>query len=116
MAYTLFANNLVDYAEKYRGMQSVVIHDLEAYAEVQLRTKEDVAKSMVPPHFIDSVAHLAGYIMNCSDSMDTQKYYCVPSGWSSKKFAEPLVAGGRYRSYVKMIPSKENPSVFLGDV
>ncbi|KAK4960935.1 Type I Iterative PKS [Elasticomyces elasticus] len=116
MAYTLFANNLVDYAEKYRGMQSVVIHDLEAYAEVQLSTKEDGAKFMVPPYFIDSVAHLAGYIMNCSDSMDTQKYYCVTSGWDSMKFAEPLMAGGRYRSYVKMIPTKDDPSVFLGDV
>ncbi|KAK5705874.1 Type I Iterative PKS [Elasticomyces elasticus] len=116
MAYTLFANNLVDYAEKYRGMQSVVIHDLEAYAEVYLSTKEDGAKFMVPPYFIDSVAHLAGYIMNCSDSMDTQKYYCVTSSWNSMKFAEPLVAGGRYRSYVKMIPTKDDPSVFLGDV
>jgi monodictyphenone polyketide synthase len=34
MAYLLFANNLVNYAEKYRGMQSVVMDGLEAYAEV----------------------------------------------------------------------------------
>ena len=116
MAYTLFANNLVDYADKYRGMQSVVIDGFEAFAEVQLSTKEDGARFMVPPYFIDSVAHLAGFVMNCSDSMDTQKNYCVTSGWKSMRFAEPLIAGARYRSYVKMIPTKDDPSVFLGDV
>jgi iterative type I PKS product template protein len=116
MAYTLFANNLVDYSEKYRGMQSVVMHDLEAFAEVQLSTKDDGAKFTVPPYFIDSVAHLAGFIMNCSDSIDTQQNYCVTSGWQSMRFAEPLTAGSRYRSYVKMIPTAEDSSVYLGDV
>ena len=147
MAYTLFAKNLVDYAEKYRGMQSVVMHGLEAFADVQLSTKDDGAKFLVPPYFIDSVAHLAGFIMNCSDSIDTQnnvsaparKYssntksrimskmrrnrfmltreqYCVTPGWKSMRFAEPLIAGDRYRSYVKMIPTVEDPSVYMGDV
>jgi monodictyphenone polyketide synthase len=32
------------------------------------------------------------------------------------RFAEELVAGGTYRSYVKMIPTAEDPGVFLGDV
>lgn len=116
MAYTLFANNLVDYADKYRGMQSVVIDGLEAFAEVQLSTKDDGAKFMVPPYFIDSVAHLAGFIMNCSDSIDTQKNYCVTSGWQSMRFAQKLVPGARHRSYVKMIPTATDPTVFLGDV
>jgi monodictyphenone polyketide synthase len=116
MAYTLFADKLVDYADKYRGMQSVVIDGLEAFAEVQLTTKDSGAKFMVPPYFIDSVAHLAGFIMNCSDSMDTQKNYCVTSGWKSMMFAQKLVPGGRYRSYVKMIPTATDPTVFLGDV
>ena len=116
MAYTMFGKNLVDYADKYRGMQSVVIAGLEAFAEVQLSTKEDSGKWTVPPYFIDSVAHLAGFIMNCSDDMDTDNNYCVTPGWGSMRFAEPLVPGGRYRSYVKMIPTKEDPQIYLGDV
>lgn len=115
MAYTLFASNLVDYAEKYRGMQSVVMHDLEAFADVQLTTKESGVWT-VPPYFIDSVAHLAGFIMNCSDAMDTQKNYCVTPGWKSMRFAKPLVPGAKYRSYVKMIPTVEDPTIYLGDV
>ncbi|KAF2468597.1 uncharacterized protein BDR25DRAFT_357523 [Lindgomyces ingoldianus] len=34
MAYRLFANSLVDYAGKYRGMQSAVLHELEAFADM----------------------------------------------------------------------------------
>jgi monodictyphenone polyketide synthase len=115
MAYTLFAINLVDYAENYRGMQSVVMHELEAFAHVQL-TDQDSGTWTVPPYFIDSVAHLAGFIMNCSDAMDAKKNYCVTPGWKSMRFAEPLVAGAKYTSYVKMIPSKKDPSMFFGDV
>lgn len=115
MAYTLFASNLVDYAEKYRGMQSVVMHELEGFADVQLTTKESGVWT-VPPYFIDSVAHLAGFIMNCSDAMDTLNYYCVTPGWKSMRFAKPLLSGAKYRSYVKMIPTVEDPSAYFGDV
>ncbi|PHH89547.1 hypothetical protein CDD83_5806 [Cordyceps sp. RAO-2017] len=116
MAYTLFAGNLVDYAEKYRGMQSVVLHQLEGFADVQLAGEGGGGVWTVPPHFIDSVAHLAGFIMNCSDAVDTKNNYCVTPGWSSMRFAKPLEPGARYRSYVKMIPTAEDPAVYLGDV
>jgi iterative type I PKS product template protein len=115
MAYRLFANNLVDYADKYRGMQSVVLHELEAFADIKL-TEEKCGAWTVPPYFIDSVAHIAGFIMNVSDAIDTTANFCVTPGWSSMRFAGPLIAGSKYRSYVKMIPTTEDPSVYLGDV
>ena len=115
MAYLLFANSLVDYAIKYRGMHSVVLHGLEAFADVVLSTEKGGSWT-VPPYFIDSVAHLAGFIMNVSDAMDTKNNFCVTPGWQSMRFAKPLVAGVKYRSYVKMIPTTEDTSVYLGDV
>jgi iterative type I PKS product template protein len=115
MAYTLFASNLVTYADKYRGMQSVVLHDLEGFADVQLTTQESGVWT-VPPYFIDSVAHLAGFIMNCSDAIDTANNYCVTPGWNAMRFAKPLISGARYRSYVKMIPTAEDPTIYFGDV
>lgn len=96
-------------------MKSVVMHELEAFADVQLTTKESGVWT-VPPYFIDSVAHLAGFIMNCSDAIDTQNNYCVTPGWNSMRFARPLVPGAKYRSYVKMIPAAEDPTVYFGDV
>ena len=115
MAYLLFANNLVDYAEKYRGMQSVILHELEAMADVKLTTQKGGTWT-VPPYFIDSVAHLAGFVMNVSDAIDTKENYCVTPGWRSMRFAQPLVAGAKYRSYVKMIPTADDPTVYFGDV
>ena len=115
MAYKMFASNLVDYADKYRGMQTVVQHELEGFADIRLTTKESGVWT-VPPYFIDSVAHLAGFIMNCSDVMDSENNFCVTPGWKSMRFAKPLIAGAKYRSYVKMIPSADDPSAFFGDV
>lgn len=115
MAYLMFANNLVDYAEKYRGMQSLVMNGLEAFADVTLTTDKG-GSFTVPPHFLDSVGHLAGFVMNVSDAIDTKTYYCVTPGWRSLRIAKPLVPGGKYRSYVKMIPTAEEPGTFLGDV
>lgn len=115
MAYLLFAKNLVDYATKYRGMQSVVLHGMEAFADVMLSTEKSGSWT-VPPYFIDSVAHLAGFIMNVSDAIDTNQNFCVTPGWQSMRFAKPLIAGEKYRSYVKMIPTVADPSVYLGDV
>lgn len=115
MAYILFGANLVEYAPKYRGMQSVVMHGLEAFANVEL-TKEESGTWTVPPYFIDSVAHLAGFIMNVSDVMNAKTHYCVTPGWKSMRFAKPLVAGAKYRSYVKMIPTVEDPNTYYGDV
>jgi monodictyphenone polyketide synthase len=66
MAYRLFGN-LVGYADKYRGMQSVIIHDLEAVANVKLTEKTSGAWN-IPPYFIDSLCHLAGLIINGGDA------------------------------------------------
>jgi len=115
MAYRLFANNLADYADKYRGMRSVVLHEFEAFADVVL-SKEKGGTWTIPPYYIDSVTHLAGFIMNVSDVVDTKANFCVTSGWSSMRFARPLIPGSKYRSYAKMIPTVEDPTVYLGDV
>ncbi|KAG2027535.1 hypothetical protein GB937_001281 [Aspergillus fischeri] len=116
MAYLLFADRLVDYADRYRGMQSVVLHGLEAFADVKTKPDDEGGVWTVPPFFVDSVCHLAGFVMNVSDAIDTKNNFCVTPGWGSLRMARPLVAGGRYRSYVKMIPTAEDPTVYLGDV
>ncbi|KAK8858989.1 polyketide synthase [Apiospora arundinis] len=116
MAYLLFASNLVDYADKYRGMQTVVMHGLEAFADVVINATEKGGVWTVPPFFVDSVCHLGGFVMNVSDAVDTKNNFCVTPGWGSLRLARPLVAGGRYRSYVKMIPTREDPAIYFGDV
>lgn len=69
MAYRLFSN-LVYYSEKYRGIQSGILDRLEAVANVELHPKV-IGSWTILPYFSDSVAHLAGLIMNGSDTVDT---------------------------------------------
>lgn len=120
MAYQLFAKNLVDYAAVYRGMRSVVMHGLEAFADVTLASELSHGghggRFTIPPYFIDSVAHLAGFVMNVSDELDTGSKFSVTPGWRSMRLAKPLLPGGNYRSYVKMIANEEDRSVYFGDV
>lgn len=115
LAYSLFGN-LVDYAEKYRGMQSVVLDGMEATAEVTLAANERPDKWTVPPFHIDSVVHLAGFILNGGNALDPRKNFYVTPGWKSMRFARPLVAGDRYVSYVKMMPIDKQPGFFEGNV
>ncbi|KAI4727455.1 polyketide synthase [Aureobasidium sp. EXF-10728] len=114
MAYTLF-KNVVDYADHYRGMESVVIHDYEAFADVTLHVDEHGVWH-TPPHWIDSLCHLGGLVMNGSDASNTADFFYVTPGWDSFRLAQSPRAGAKYRSYVHMEPTVEDPKMWAGDV
>ncbi|OJJ08490.1 hypothetical protein ASPVEDRAFT_89706 [Aspergillus versicolor CBS 583.65] len=114
LAYALF-KNVVDYAERYQGMDQVVLHEHEAVADVTLHPERH-GNWHTPPHWIDSVSHLAGLVMNGSDASNTRDYFYVTPGCSSFRLLNPLEAGGRYRSYVRMFPMPDEPNMYAGDV
>ena len=115
LAYTLF-KNVVDYADRYRGMDSVVLHEYEAVADVTL-VPERHGTWHTPPHWIDSVSHLAGLIMNGSDASNTHDYFYVTPGCDSFRLLKPLEAGAKYRSYARMFPLPvEAGNMYAGDV
>ncbi|PHH90411.1 hypothetical protein CDD83_3785 [Cordyceps sp. RAO-2017] len=116
MVYALFAR-LVDYADHYRGMHSVVLNGHEAVADVTL-SPELRGTWHTPPQWIDSVSHLAGFVMNGGDAFDIHNYFYVTPGCESFRLAEPLEPGARYRSYVSMqpLPEAEAGNMFAGDV
>jgi len=113
MAYTLF-KNVVDYADKYRGMQTVVLSEYEAFADITL-VPERHGTWHTPPHWIDSVSHLAGLIMNGSDASNTTDFFYVTPGCSTFRLAKPLEPGASYRNYVRMFPTQET-GLWAGDV
>lgn len=114
MAYTLF-KNVVDYAPRYRGMQTVVLSGYEAFADVALAPDEHGTWHS-PPHWIDSVSHLAGLIMNGSDSSNTQDYFYVTPGCETFRLLRPLSPATRYRSYVRMFALPGEPGMHAGDL
>ena len=115
MAYKLFGA-LVDYDKKYRGMKEVILDSpqLEATSQVVFQTTEADGNFFCSPYWIDSVAHLAGFVVNANDELDSGKQVYISHGWESMRFAEPLSATKTYRSYVKMQPVEGN--MVLGDV
>ena len=115
MAYKLFGA-FVEYDQKYRGMEEVILDSpaLEGTAHVAFQTKETDGKFVCSPYWIDSVCHLAGFIVNANDAVDSTKQVYVSHGWESMRFAEPLQADKTYRSYVKMQPLPGN--MVAGDV
>lgn len=115
MAYKLFGA-LVDYDSKYRGMKEVILDSpqLEATSQVVFQTTEADGTFFCSPYWIDSVAHLAGFVVNANDALDSGKQVYISHGWESLRFAEPLSALKTYRSYVKMQPAEAN--MVQGDV
>ena len=115
MAYKLFGA-FVEYNDKFRGMEEVILDspELEATASVTFQTSETDGKFVCSPYWIDSVCHLAGFVVNANDTVDCSKQVYVSHGWESMRFAEPLSAQKRYRSYVKMQPLAGN--MVAGDV
>lgn len=115
MAYKLF-KALVTYADNYRGMEEVILDgkQTEATAQVQFQTTAADGEFLCSPYWIDSLAHLSGFIVNASDHLDSENSVYISHGWGSIKIAKQLSPEKKYRSYVRMQPAPGNISV--GDV
>ncbi|OAL46128.1 ketoacyl-synt-domain-containing protein [Pyrenochaeta sp. DS3sAY3a] len=115
MAYKLF-KALVTYADNYRGMEEVILDgkQTEATAQVQFQTTAADGDFLCSPYWIDSLAHLSGFIVNASDHLDSENSVYISHGWGSIRIAKQLSADKKYRSYVRMQPAPGNISV--GDV
>jgi iron transport multicopper oxidase len=116
LAYKLFAA-LVDYDKKYRGMEEVILRSetMEATAKVNFQTTEKDGNFMYSPYWIDSLAHISGFIVNGSDAVNSQESVYISHGWETMQFAEPISADKTYRSYVKMQP-QPGGKIMAGDV
>jgi iterative type I PKS product template protein len=115
MAYKLF-KALVTYADNYRGMEEVILDSkqTEATASVRFQTTPADGEFFCSPYWIDSLAHLSGFIVNASEHLDSENSVYISHGWGSIKIAKQLSPENEYRSYVRMQPAPGNISV--GDV
>ncbi|KAH7326229.1 beta-ketoacyl synthase domain-containing protein [Stachybotrys elegans] len=116
LAYKLFTA-LVDYSKRYQGMQEVILDSelCEATAKVSLQTNEDDESFFFNPFWIDSTAHISGFIINGTDAVDSREQVFVSHGWGSLRFVEKLSSSKQYRSYVRMQPIK-GTKMMSGDV
>ncbi|KAI9795935.1 MAG: Type I Iterative PKS [Piccolia ochrophora] len=116
MAYKLFGA-LVQYAESYRGMEEVLLHSSqrEAAAKVRFQADSKEGNFYFSPYWIDSLAHLSGFVLNANDAVDSKTRVFISHGWESMRFAVPFSAEKTYRAYVKMQP-EAGSTIMAGDV
>ena len=117
IVYKLFGS-LVDYSYLYQGLKEVVLDtaNLEANAQIDLQAGPQDGSFHLPPYFIDSVGHLAGFIMNGNDEFDTKNQVFISHGWESMRLPTTLRSGKKYHSWVKMQPLTGDEKTFAGDV
>jgi hypothetical protein len=78
--YLLF-KNIVDYSPPYHGIQSVVVHGIEAVADIILTPSPEGRWSSAPPHHIDSIAHVGGFVLNAGHATNHAQTMYVMEGW-----------------------------------
>lgn len=115
LVYKLFGA-AVQYDERYQGIDEVALDSarFEATSRVSFKTTEKDGIFFFSPYWIDSLAHLSGFILNGSDAVDSKNFVYISHGWKSMRFAKELYSTGKYEAYVKMQPVGEN--VMAGDV
>jgi iterative type I PKS product template protein len=103
MAYKLFSS-LVYYGENFQGMQEVLLNsdDLESVASLNLYEANDSGSFFCSPFWIDSFAHLSGFIINTSNTADSLDVAYISHGWGSMRFAQVIDPKKSYRVHVKM--------------
>lgn len=112
MTYKLFSA-LVDYSKEYQGMKDVIIDSdqLEAVSTVEFQVGPEGFH--LNPRWIDSLGHIAGFIMNANDSLANKSTVFVNHGWDHLRIAEPMEAGKKYRVYNRM--QLVEKSLYAGD-
>ena len=114
LTYKLFSS-FVEYANDYQGMQEVILdtEGFEATAQVKFQTGDD--GFLWNPCWIDSLGHIAGFIMNGNDNVHTRDHVFVNHGWSGLRCAKRFEYDRRYQTYNKMIPQGEDGAMYAGD-
>lgn len=115
MIYKLFST-IVVYSEKYHGLQEVYMDSAlnEVAAKVKFQNVAGCGKFTYSPYWIDTIAHLAGFVLNGNVSTPEDTVF-ISHGWKSMRIAAPLSDEKSYMSYVRMQPVG-NRGLMCGDV
>ena len=112
LAYKLFGA-LIDYSSSYRGMQEVVLNSDELEATAKVIFQIDDQGCRWNPCWIDSLGHIAGFVMNGSDKFDSKDQVFINHGWDAMRCAKRLECGKTYQTYNRM--QLKSGTMYAGD-
>lgn len=115
MIYKLFSTVVV-YSDKYHGLQEVLMDSTlnEVVANVKFQSVADCGTFTYSPYWIDTIAHLAGFVLNGNVSTPEDTVF-ISHGWKSMRIVAPLSDEKLYRSHVRMHPVGAH-GLMCGDV
>lgn len=115
MIYKLFSTVVV-YSEKYHGLQEVLMDTVlnEVVANMKFQNVAECGKFTYSPYWIDTIAHLAGFVLNGNVSTPEDTVF-ISHGWKSMRIVAPLSEEKVYRSHVRMQPVGDH-GLMCGDV
>lgn len=101
MIYKLFTS-IVDYSDNYQGLQEVILDSVELEAVAKVSFRVDSQGFVMNPCWIDSLGHLAGFVMNGNETLQSDRSVFINHGWASLRFAQAPQHGKLYTTYNKM--------------
>ena len=112
LVYKLFTA-LVDYSSPYQGIQEVVLDsdELEATARVVFQVNDEGYRWN--PCWIDSLGHIAGFVMNGNENIYSKDEVFVNHGWDAMRCIRKFEYGKTYQTYNKM--QLQSGTLFVGD-
>jgi naphtho-gamma-pyrone polyketide synthase len=112
LAYQLFST-IVQYSPDYQGMEEVILDSEghEATAKVAFQVGEN--GFTFNPCWVDSLGHIAGFIMNASDATPSKTQVFINHGWERMRCAVKFSQGKQYQVYNRM--QLETGSTYVGD-
>ena len=115
MIYKQF-QTVVTYSKEYHNIDKLFMDcELnETAANIRFQPTAGSAKFINSPCWIDTVAHLAGFVLNASTKTPADAVF-ISHGWQSFRIAAPLSDEKTYRGYVQIQPIGTR-GVMAGDV
>ena len=115
LLYKIFSNS-VQYGSAFQGIEQVWFDSegLEGTSKVFIPSGRDTFA--LNPYCCDSLGHITGFIMNCSDSLDLDDHVYINHGWRTLCLVEPYQCDVQYQTYVKMQAVGSDDSTYSGDV
>jgi naphtho-gamma-pyrone polyketide synthase len=112
MAYKIFADT-VEYAPRYQGMQEIVLdsNELEATAQVSFQVEDEAF--YFNPCWVDSLGHIAGFIMNENDKVHSKDQIFINHGWEAMRCSKKFTKGKTYQTYNRM--QLTSGTTYVGD-
>nr|ALQ32989.1 putative polyketide synthase [Fusarium sp. NRRL 52700] len=115
LLYKIFSNS-VQYGSAFQGIEQVWFDSegLEGTGKVCMPSGKDTFA--LNPYCCDSLGHITGFIMNCSDSLDLDDHVYINHGWRTLRLVEAYQCDVQYQTYVKMQAVGSDDSTYSGDV